>query len=63
MAAVLNASETDSDGDGIGINYKYSVAEIVAMVQTAFASGDANVMNATKDTLEAQNTLDLFHTS
>ncbi len=63
VAAVLNASETDSDGDGIGINYKYSVAEIVAMVQTAFASGDANVMNATKDTLEAQNTLDLFHTS
>jgi hypothetical protein len=63
VAAVLNASETDGDGDGIGINYKYSVDEIVTMVQSAFASGDANVMNSVKDTLEQQNTQDLFHTT
>lgn len=61
VAAVLNASESDNDSDGFGINYKYSVSEIVAMVQSAFASGDQNVMKEVSDALFQENDLNLFH--
>jgi len=49
VAALLNAAHPN-------VNYFYSVADVKAMVQTTFATGD---YEATKDLFEAQNELGL----
>ncbi|MAT96181.1 MAG: hypothetical protein CL608_03485, partial [Anaerolineaceae bacterium] len=46
VAALLNASSS--------VDYLYSTADVISMVQAAFASGD---FNGTKDLFEAQNEL------
>jgi hypothetical protein len=50
VAAILNAAHPDVD-------YYYTAAEVIAMVQAAYASGD---YEETKDLLEAQNGDDTF---
>ncbi len=49
-AALLNASDAY-------IDYAYTKAQIIAMTQAAINSGDANLIQATKDLFETQNQL------
>jgi hypothetical protein len=50
VAALLNAVSPDVD-------YPITAAHVIALVQAAVASGDKNLIEATKNTLESYNTL------